>query len=589
MLTPEATKIALIIAMLAIIVGLFIKRYKPTAIFVTVVLVLTLLGIIELEALLGHFANSSVITIFLLIFITASLKEHFNLLGLLDLIFRNIKRPRMFLLSFTSIVAGLSSIVNNTPIVALFIPYIYNWTKKRNLSPSKFLIPLSFAATLGGTITLIGTSTNLVLNGLMVSNGFAPFTFTDFLIPGLLVTLVGLLYLVVVGYRFLPHNKDLFDDLGQDERNYIVETVIAKGSLLANRTVKEGGLRNLDGLYLVEINRKGKLISPVAPEEMLLEGDLLYFTGETKSVTELVKNERFGLAFPKTEKFNLGEKLDLVEALIPAMSNLGGKRLKDTNFRERYDAAIIAIKRDGERLGGKIGDQVLEYGDMLLLTAGSYYREKIRGAKNLYNISFIEVIGTNNKPQKRWFGVVAALVAIGWSLNFFNLLMGLIILQAALLALKLATFDQLKRQFNPDLFLILVSAIAFGTALISTGTASWMSALIFGLFSNGSSLVLISALFILTLFLTSFVTNVAAVAIMFPIAAALITNLNLEEKDVFLTIAFAASCSFLTPISYQTNVMVYEPGGYKGLDFLKIGLPLTVLYALICIAYFSWA
>ena len=537
--------------------------------------------------LLGHLANPSIITIFLLIFITASLKEHFNLLGFIDTLFRNIKSPRLFLLSFTSVVAGLSSVINNTPIVALFIPYIYNWTKKRKQSPSKFLIPLSFAATLGGTITLIGTSTNLVLNGLMTSNGFEPFSFTDFLIPGILVTTAGLTYLFIAGYTLLPHNKDLFEELEQDQRNYIVETMVATGSALANHSVKEGGLRNLDGLYLVEINRGGKLISPVRPEEVLLEGDLLYFAGETKSVSELVKNERYGLIFPKTEKYNLGNELDLVEALIPAMSDLGGKRVKDTNFRERYDAAIVAIKRDGERLGGKIGDQVLDYGDMLLLTAGSNYREKMRGAKNLYNLTFLDTLGANKKREKRWFGLVLLLVIISWSFNLFSLLMGLILLQVALFVLKLASFDQLKRQFNPDLFLILVSAIAFGTALVNTGTANWITELLFGYIEHSSPLIILSALFGVTLFLTSFVTNVAAVAIIFPVAAALIPEIDIAQKDVFLTVAFAASCSFLTPISYQTNLMVYEPGGYKGMDFLKVGLPLTILYALICIAYFA--
>jgi di/tricarboxylate transporter len=585
--TPEQTKIALLVAMLVLVLGLFVKRFKPTGVFTLVTLTLTLFGIISLEDLLRDMANSSVITIFLLIFITASLKEHFNLLGIIDQLFKNIRSPRVFLLSFTPIVAGLSSVVNNTPIVALFIPYIYNWSKKRGFSPSKFLIPLSFAATLGGTITLIGTSTNLVLNGLMISNGFEPFKFTDFLIPGLLVSSAGLAYLFLVGYHLLPNHKNLFEDLDKDQRNYIVETVVLEDSKLGNKSVREGGLRNLDGLYLVEINRKGKLISPVGPEEVLLAGDLLYFAGDTSSVSELVKNTSYGLNFPKTEKFNLGSELDLVEALVPAMSDLGGKRVKDTNFRERYDAAIVAIKRDGERLGGKIGDQVLEYGDMLILTAGKRFREKIRGAKNLYNLSYIESLSDTKKREKQWFGVVVLAVALLWGFGVVNLLMGLLLLQTALLVLKLATFDQLKRQFNPDLYLILISAIAFGTALINSGTATWVTEYLFGYIDGASDLVLMSALFFITLLLTSFVTNVAAVAIVFPIAASILPQVSINPTDVFLSIAFAASCSFLTPISYQTNLMVYEPGGYKALDFLKVGLPLTVVYALICIVYFA--
>lgn len=587
MLTTEAARIVLLIALGVIMIGLFAKRFKPTAIFGSVVLVLSILGIIPLSELFEHMANPSIVTIFLLIFITASLKEHFNLMGLVDVFFHKIKHPRIFLVAFTPLVSLLSSVVNNTPIVALFIPYIYEWSKKRNVSPSKYLIPLSFAATLGGTITLIGTSTNLVLNGLMISNGFEAFGFTDFLIPGLLVTVGGLIYLVTVGYHLLPEHKSMLEDLNQDQRNYIVETLVAAQSGLINKTVKEGGLRSLNGLYLVEINREGKVISPVRPDQILLAGDLLYFAGETSKVTELVKTERYGLVFPKTEKYNLGNKLDLVETLVPAMSNLGGKRVKETNFRDRYDAAIVAIKRDGHQLGGKIGDQTLAYGDMLLLTAGSSFREKIRGAKNLYNISYIDSIGQSHKKEKRIFGLVALFVISAWVFSLIDLLMGLVILQVALFALKLANFDQLKRQFNPDLFLILVFAIAFGSALINTGTAGWLTEILLGKIVGQSPTTLLLVLFLITVLLTSFVTNVAAVAIIFPVAAVLIPEIGLPAKDVFLTIAFAASCSFLTPISYQTNLMVYEPGGYKASDFLRVGLPLTILYALICIAYFG--
>jgi di/tricarboxylate transporter len=587
LLTNELTHIVLLVAMAIIVVGLFVKRFKPTVVFSVVVLVLVVLGIIPLTDLLGHLANSSVITIFLLIFITASLKEHFNLLQLLDGIFKGIKSPRLFLLSYSGIVAGLSSVVNNTPVVALFIPYIYDWSKKRGFSPSKFLIPLSFAATLGGTITLIGTSTHLVLNGLMISNGFEPFAFTDFVIPGLLVTLPGLLYLVTIGYVILPEHQDLFDQLEDDQGNYIVEVKVAPRSKLISKTVEDGGLRNLDGVYLVEINRGGQVISPVAPNEIILEGDLLYFAGDTSCVSDLVKNEALGLVFAKTEKFNLGKELDLVEALVPAMSDLGSKRVKNTNFRERYDAAIVAIKRDGERLGGKIGDQELQYGDMLLLTAGKHFRERIKGAKNLYTLSYLDNLGDSKKREKRIFGLVLLGVIAAWSFGIFNMLLGLIILQGALLLLGLGSFDQLKRQFNPDLYLILISAIAFGTALIDTGTASWLTDYLFGYLEGASHTLIISTVFFATLILTSFVTNIAAVSIIFPVAAAFVPQLGVEPKELFLVVAFAASCSFLTPVSYQTNLMVYEPGGYKSIDFLKIGFPLTVLYALICITYFA--
>jgi len=491
------------------------------------------------------------------------------------------------LLGFSTFVSGLSAFVNNTPIVALFIPYIYSWTKRTKISPSKFLIPLSFAATLGGTITLIGTSTNLVLNGLMTSNGYESFAFFDFLVPGLLVTVSGIVLLVSIGYWLLPAHKDLLDDFEKEQRQYIIELLLPTGSPIENKSVADAALRNLEGVYLVEINRGNKQISPVAPNEILRAGDLLYFAGDTSKVAELANTQKFGFTFPKTEKFNLGTELDLVEALIPAMSDLGGQKVRETNFREHYDAAIVAIQRDGERLGGKIGDQVLQYGDLLLLTAGKEYHKKMRSAKNLYSLSNVETISENKKSNKIVFGLVLVATITGIIFNAFSFFIGLLVLQMALFALGLASFEQLKKQFNPDLYIILVSAIAFGTALINTGTANWITENLMVLLSDAPPRVIAISLFISTILLTSFVTNVAAVSIMFPITAVLIPEMGMEPTDAFLLLAFGASCSFLTPISYQTNIMVYEPGGYRPSDFLKVGLPLTILYSLICIAYFT--
>lgn len=587
MLTELSVQIILLIAMLVIMVGLFVQTFKPTSVFAFTVLILTVLQIIPVSDLFDHAANESIITIFLLIFITNALKDNFNLLSLLDGLFKSIKNPRFFMLSFSAMVSGLSSLVNNTPIVALFIPYIYNWSKRRKMAPSKFLIPLSFAATLGGTITLIGTSTNLVLNGLMVSNGFEPFAFGDFVELGLLVTVAGIVLLTVIGYWLLPAHQDLLDRFEEEQRKYIVEMILPSGSDMIGKTISDADLRNLEGVYLVEINRDNRIISPVPPTEVLREGDLLYFAGETEKVIDLAANKKYGLEFPKTEEFNLGKELDLVEALVPAMSDLGGKQVKKTNFRDRFDAAIVAIQRDGERMGGKIGDLEIQYGDLLLLTAGVGYRKKVRNSRNLYNLSSLISFGNEKNTQKIIFGFLFLAVGLGWYFSALNLVLGLLILQVGLMALGLSSIQKVKQSFNFDLYIILVCAITFGTALINTGTADWITDYLMGFIRGSSQLTIILSIFFITVFFTSFVTNVAAVAIVFPIAASIIPELGLPPKDVFLLIAFGASCSFLTPVSYQTNIMVYQPGGYKPVDFLKVGLPLTILYSFICIAYFT--
>lgn len=573
-------------ALLTITVSLFIQRFKPTLVFGWITMLLVVTGIVPVEVLLSSVSNKSILTIFLLIFITSALRKHFNLLGLIDGLFRSVKSPRAFLAGMTSSVALLSSVVNNTPIVALMIPYVYDWSKKRNLSPSKFLMPLSFAATLGGTITVIGTSTNLVLNGLLEANDLEPLSFSDFLFPGLLVTGFGLLYLVVVGYKLLNNRKDVLTDFERNKREYIVETVLLPQSNKVGKTVAEAGLRNLDGIFLVEIYRGNKLISPVTPTETLQTNDLLYFAGEVDKIVELLKDDN-GLEIAKREKFEMGDALDVVEVLIPITSDLAGKKVKETNFRERFDAAIVAIHRDGRRLGGKIGNVELEYGDLLLITTGNRFKNIIVGNKHLYTVSVMERIATNGKKEKKWIigAAIAGLSAV--FAGYLDLFMFLLMFLGVLASFGMFTAQDLRKDINSDLLIILITAVTLGTSLIHTGTAAWISNGLTGLLHGASPFMILSTVFLITVVLTSFVTNVASVAIVFPIVAALIAQNGVDGTPYFLALAYGASASFLTPVSYQTNLMVYGPGGYKSSDFLRVGAPLTLIYIITILTYLT--
>lgn len=576
----------LLLALLAITVSLFIQRFKPTLVFGLTVLVLHVIGVMPLEVILSALSNKSILTIFTLIFITSALRKHFNLLAMMDRFFGGMRSPRRFLVGMTATVASFSSVVNNTPIVALMIPYVYNWSRKRNLSPSRFLMPLSFAATLGGTITVIGTSTNLVLNGLLEANGYPPLGFFDFLVPGLLVTVVGILYLTVIGFRMLPERKDFIDEFQSNRREYIVETELHDASDKVGKTVSEAGLRNLDGVFLVEIYREKRLISPVGPEEVLKSGDLLYFAGEVERVVDLLKEDN-GLEIAKRDKFAVEEALEVVEVLIPITSDLAGKKVRETNFRERFDAAIVAIHRDGRRLGGRIGDVVLEYGDLLLITTGKRFKSVIPGNKHLYTVSHMEIISTNGKKEKMWVGVVSAIALGATILGYLDLFAFLLIVLASLSIAGLFTAQDLRKDVNSDLLVILVSAVALGTTLIHTGTAEWISEFFIAALESAGELTILIALMVLTVILTSFVTNVAAVAVSFPIVAAVIGQTGLDPTPYYLALAYGASASFLTPVSYQTNLMVYGPGGYRSIDFMKVGAPLTLIYMVVIIAYLA--
>ncbi|MDX5325808.1 MAG: SLC13 family permease [Bacteroidota bacterium] len=569
-----------------VMISLFTRRFRPTSSFVFGVLLLLITKVIEVPILLESFANKSILTIFLLIFLTNILRKHYNLVGTFDKAFGKFKSPRLFVLGMSGWVAILSSVINNTPIVSLMIPYVYEWGKRRNVSPSKLLMPMAYAATLGGMITVIGTSTNLVLNGLVTSNGFQPLGFLDFLVPGLLVTGAGIVYFAFGGLALLPDRMDLLEKFKKDTRSFIVETQLPIGSNLNGKTVEEAGLRNLKGMFLVEIVREGRLIAPVTPRQVLEEGDLLYFAGDVSQVVELVK-EKSGLVLPKVEKYQIGDRFELVEALIPATSKLAGKKVRFSNFRERFDSAIIAIHRNGQRLGGKIGDVELAYGDLLLVSAGKGFESRAANSKDIYAVTTHHNFGDGHPVGKKAFGwIMLALVGLavaGILPLFLMLLIGL----AVAGAFDMIKPADLKKEFNIDLYLILVGALVLGHSLIDTGTAEWIAnGMLLWLQPYGKFAVLLG-LYVLTVLLTSFVTNVAAVAVVFPIAAGITQVMGLDPVPVFMTIAFGASAAFLTPVAYQTNLMVYGPGGYRGWDFLKFGLPLTIIYSLICVAYFA--
>lgn len=576
----------LLAVLFCLVVGLFIKKVKPSYLFGGSVVLLMALNVIEVEVFLESLSNKSILIIFLLIFITTALKDNFNLIYYIDKVFSKINSPRLFMVGMTSTVALLSSFVNNTPVVALLIPYVQKWGKEKGYAPSKFLIPLAYSATLGGMITLIGTSTNLILNGLLTSNGYEGFDFFDFFVLGIIVTFVGVIYFATIGYNLLPVRLDALESLIQNPREYILETKILPGAPICNKTVTKAGLRNLQKVFLAEVVREGELISPVSPDLILKENDLLYFTGETEDVMELIKGNQFGLVVHKANKYKLSEHSEIIEVLIPITSDLASKKVRDTNFRERYDGAIVAIHRNGEKIGGKIGDVTLRYGDLLLVASGKNFNQNVKEDKNLYIISVLSSIeNENHKRNKSIFLIAFSLSIVGLLLGLWGIFVTLVLILSALFVLKLFSFNDLKNQLNLDLLLVLVSSITLGTGILNSGAANLINESLFFVLQDSDPFLSLVTIFGITVILTSFVTNIAAVSIVFPIAAAYIESAGVPAKPVFLAVAFAASAAFLTPVSYQTNLMVFGPGGYNSKDFLKSGLVLTVLYCLICTAY----
>lgn len=573
-----------LVVVVFLIIALYREIFNPALTFFIATVALLIGQVITPEELLKGLSNPQIIVIFLLVLVTAGMRMIFGY-EIFTKLFNPKLSPRAFLLRMMMTVSSISAFLNNTPIVAFMIPFVKDWAQRTGNPASKFLMPLSFATILGGMITVIGTSTNLVLNGLVAENNLPLLGFEDFFYLGVIVTIVGSVYLYFVGFKLLPSNANEIEALREHVREYIVETEIAAGSKLVGKTVKDAGLRNLQDVFLVEIFRDEKSISPVSPDEVLEANDMLFFSGNTQSIYNLIKEDN-GLSLPKADSHDVDKHFNFVDAVIPANSGLIGQRIKDSNFRKRFNASIIAIHRDGKRVAGKVGETQLAGGDFLLLLAGD---ERVNGSNSdLFYLSVPKKMRDEKGKGVFFAGIAAAALLILGILEVLPLFTACVIILAGFVFFKVLSLSEIRKELDLSLLMVLVCSLAIGMALQKSGTASWLANLLIASGKSGGPIVVMSALFMVTVALTSLITNAAAVSIVFPIAMSMAEQLNLSYTPFFVAIAFAASGDFMTPIGYQTNLMVYGPGGYTFRDFIRVGTPLTLLYVLICITFISY-
>lgn len=576
---------ALVITLiLSLIVVLYKDLVRPVIAFFIIALILLITDTIETKDFMSGFANEQILVVLILIMLSDVIQRT----AVVDLVFQNVFKPslsyRSFLALLGILVAPISAFVNNTPLVAILMPYVYDWSKKKGISPSKVLIPLSYLTILGGTITLVGTSTNLVVNGFVTDAGFESLGMFDFTLVGASVAVVGILYITFLGPKLLPDRKDAISDFREKSREYVTETILTSKSQLIGKTVEEAGLRKLKGLFLVEIIRDEERIAPVSPVQSLEANDKLIFAGETSTILDLIKTNN-GIELPDSTKLSKSESMEIKEVVISSNSDLIGKIVKDTNFRGKYDSAIIAINRNGERITGKLGEVELQSGDLLLLITGDDFENRANEEQDFYIISSIDKIH-KMAPYKTYtvlLGTVVAFVvsAIGW-LSLFE---SLLILMSLIAALQIVRFNDIKRSFDVDMYLILVLALSLGKAIVNTGLDKEISDLMLQAVKPiGSNIAALAILYLMTNVLAMMVTNKAAVAIMFPVALSAAKTLGLDPTPFFLAIAFAGCAEFMTPYGYQTNLMVYGPGGYKFKDYIKIGWGLSLIYFLVAVS-----
>jgi len=575
----------LLLVLIFLIYALYREIFHPAATFMIAVSILVVAGILEPSEALSGFSNEQIVIIVLLLLVSSIIQKT----KIIDFYFSKILKEELSYKSFLGkmmlIVSSASSFLNNTPIVAMLIPYVYEWGKKKDIAPSKLLIPLSYAAILGGTATLIGTSTNLVVNGLTVDNGLKAFNVFDFAYVGVPAVIAGFLYMMILGNKLLPNREDLLKSYLQRKKEYTVETIVKADSELVGKSIKEAKLRNLKGLFLVEIVRRDKNIYPVSPEEVLEKGDILIFAGETEAITDLISSN-IGLSLPET--CSIREEISqIVEVVISNNSSLVNKKVRDTDFRAKYDAAILAVHRNGEKLKGKIGEIVLKPGDLLLLLTGKDFMKRAEDTTDFYIVSKVkDVVNIDKKKGSLILFSFIGLVILS-TLKVISLFSGLLIFLAALVITKTITYAEVKRSLDINLIIIAAFSIAIGKAMLDTGTAHLIATGINEISSKFGVIGALAGVYIVTNILTEFVTNIAAASIAFPIALASASSLSVEPTAFILAVAYGASASFISPIGYQTNLMVFGVGNYRFSDFLKVGLPLSLIYMVICITILS--
>ena len=475
-------------------------------------------------------------------------------------------------------VAGSSAFLNNTPIVAMVAPAILTWARRTGESASRYLLPVSFATILGGLITVIGTSTNLVVSGLLESHGEAPLGFFEIGKVGLPAAIAGLAMMILVTPLLLPVRRAPSETVEADAREFTVEMIVAGDGAAAGQTVSEAGLRNLQGVYLVEIARDGRKIAPVAPDEVLVAGDRLTFAGNVDRVLDLQAVP--GLVSAEEPHFDVvGSSLRrrLFEAVVASASALDGATLKEIGFRSRYGAAVLAVHRAGERMPGKLGEVRLRAGDVLLLLADSGARRRLLADPSFVVVAPLAGEGPPRREKAPLVAVIVLAMLVVAATGLLDILVAALVAGFALVAFRVLTAAEARAAVDLNIIVLIAASFGIGNAIETSGLASQIADLVVGPLGDYGDIGLLLGVLVSTTLLTELITNNAAAVLMFPIALATATEAGLDPRGFAIAIAVAASSSFLTPIGYQTNTMVYGMGGYRFADFARVGAPLTIV------------
>jgi len=554
------------------------SRAPAEVVMIGAVTILLTCGVITEQDAIAGFANEGVVTIGVLFVVAAGIRET----GVMTRVGqRLLGRPKSTVEAQVRLMvptAIASAFLNNTPLVAVLLPVVRDWCKRNKLTLSKVMMPLSFATILGGLCTLIGTSTNLVVSGLWTKAMGNSLQLFDPAWDGIPCAVAGMIYIVTASRWLLPDRRPAITDQ-DDPRQYTVEMLVDEQGPLVGMTIEQAGLRHLPGLYLAEIERQQELVPAVSPRERLQARDRLLFVGIVESVVDLQRirglipatNQVFKLDGPRTQRC-------LLEAVVSDSCPLVGRSIRDGKFRTVYDAAIIAVARNGERIRKKLGDIVLQPGDTLLLEAPPEFADRQRNSRDFYLVS---AIADSTPPchERRWLALAILFgMVLSAGLEWLSMLNAGLLAAGLMMATGCCSIAAARRSIEWPVLVVIAASLGVARAMEVSGAAQSIVDSVMPRLNSQPWLAL-AVLYVLTMLFTEVMSNAASVALVFPIALATAQTLAVSPQPFVMAIMIAASCGFATPLGYATNLMVFGPGGYRFTDFLRFGGGLNLVVA----------
>jgi len=575
----------LTLAVIAVMVFVMLRGLAPPSVsLLGAAVVLMAAGVTEPEQALSGFANPAPFTVGALLVVARAVHETGALVPAISTMLgggRSFLQAGVRLLAPT---AAASAFLSNTSIVAILTPAVLEWSDRQGTPPSRYLMPLSFAAVLGGTMTVLGTSTNVAVAGLVENAGMDSIGLFEVAKLGLPLTVVGLVVIVLLAPRVLPARAGPRGSLGAGSREYTLEMVVEPGGALDGAEVESGGLRSLDGVYLVQLERPGYTITPVSPRTVLRGEDRLRFVGRVDDVVDL--HGIGGLRSSEDGQLAQlgGDTGSIYEVVLGQSSPVVGQTIRDAEFRGRYQAAVVAVHRAGRRIDAKLGDVQMRVGDTLLLIGDDDFESQWGEQPDFLLVSGVGELARRGVQRRALLvaPLVAAMVVLA-ATNVLTLLEAALLAALVVVALRVLNPVQARNAIDLDVVVTIAAAFGLAAAIQESGLADQFASGIVDLFEDLGPRGVLLGLVLATIVLTELVTNSAAAVLMFPVAIAAAQATGLDPRSTAIAVAITASASFLTPIGYQTNIMVYGPGGYRFADYARLGAPLSLTVIIVVV------